>query len=394
MDRRDFLRYSSLALAAGPILGANDRIRVGLIGAGLRGRSDASCVAKSGANAEVAAVSDVYLPRRSKGCAALGPQAKPVQDYRAILDNKEIDAVIVAAPDHWHVQMVMEAVSAGKDVYVEKPVTHKIEDGDGLIASVERTNRVVATGTQQRSWEHYLQAREIVASGALGQIGLAESYWYQDYSKLPALIEHMLDEPTVDPSQLDWKQWLGSAPPQAFDPVKYHYWRFFSDFGGGIFTDLMTHWIDVIQWFMDTPGPTVTKATGATHKWTQYQLPDTVTAGFEFPRNYTSVFTGSLICGLEDGGIILRGDQAMMKLTRAGYWVYGESEPFGSPTLPKPEKEAKSAMDGTIANVANWLECIRSRKTPNANLRAGVAAARTSHLANLSMQQRQNAAQG
>lgn len=366
---------------------------MGLIGAGLRGRSDASCVAKSGANAEIAAVSDVYAPRLAKACAALGPQAKPARDYRAILDDKNIDGVIVATPNHWHVQMVLEAISAGKDVYVEKPVTHNIDEGDKLIAGADQSDRVVATGTQQRSWKHYLQARDIAASGALGQIGLAESYWYQDYTKLPALIVHMLDEPSVDPSQLDWKQWLGSAPAQPFDPVKYHYWRFFSDFGGGIFTDLMLHWIDVIQWFLDTPSPTIVKATGATHKFTQYQLPDTVTAGFEFPHNCTSVFTGSLICGLEDGGIILRGDKAMMKLTRGGYWIYEESEPFGSHALPQPAKVANSTMDGTIANVGNWLDCVRSRKTPNANIHAGVAAARTSHLANSSLL-RQNAAQG
>jgi predicted dehydrogenase len=393
MDRRDFITFSTLALAARPVLSANDRIRVGLIGAGLRGRADAACVAKSGANAEIAAVSDVYLPRRSKGSAALGPQAKPVRDYRAILDDKEIDAVIVAAPDHWHTRMVLEAISAGKDVYVEKPVSHTIEEGEKLIAATEQANRVVATGTQQRSWEHYIKAREIVASGKLGHVSLAQSYWYQDYTKLPALIERALDEPSVDLSQLDWKQWLGSAPAQDFDPVKYHYWRFFPDFGGGIFTDLMTHWIDVIQWFMDTPTPTVTQATGATHKFTQFQLPDTVSAGFEFPNNYTSVFSGSLTCGLEDGGIVLRGDKAMMKLTRSGYWVYDESEPFGSHKLPETSQELKSSGDGTVANVANWLECIRSRKTPNASIHAGVAAARTSHLANQAMQ-RQKMAQG
>lgn len=397
MDRRDFIRFGTLALGVGPGVrqasGANDRVRVGLIGAGLRGRADAACVARSGVNAEIAAVADVYAPRRAKGCAAFAPQAKPARDYRAILDDKEIDAVIVAAPDHWHVQMVLEAVSAGKDVYVEKPVTHQLEEGEKLIAGVDQSNRIVATGTQQRSWEHYLKAREIVAGGGLGQVGLAESYWYQDYTKLPALIERALDEPSVDASQLDWKQWLGSAPAQPFDPVKYYYWRFFSGFGGGIFTDLMTHWIDVIQWFMNTPSPTVTKAIGATHKFKEFQLPDTVSAGFEFPNNYSSVFTGSLTCGLEDGGIILRGDKAMMKLTRAGYWVYRESEPFGSHKMPEPSQESMSAADGTLANVANWLDCIRSRKTPNANIRAGVAAARTSHLANLAMQ-RQDSSQG
>jgi predicted dehydrogenase len=387
MERRDFLALSALAVAARPVLGANERIRIGLIGAGLRGRSDAGCVAKA-SNAEIVAVSDVYVPRREKAVAKFGPSAKPVKDYRAILDDKDIDGVIVAAPDHWHVRMALEAVSAGKDVYVEKPVTHSIEEGEKLIYGITNSKRVVATGTQQRSWSHYLKARDLVSTGQLGHVGLTESYWYQNYANLPKVIERALDEPTVDPSQLDWNQWLGSAPKQPFDPIKFHYWRFFPDFGGGIFTDLMTHWIDVIQWFMDTPQPSLTQATGATHKFNQFQLPDTVSAGFEFPNNYTSAFTGSLTCGLTDGGIIFRGDKAMLKLTRAGYWLYEEPQTFGSQNLPDPAQQEKSSGDGTIANVGNWIDCIRSRQTPNANIHAGVAAAKTAHLANLAMQGR------
>ncbi len=386
MQRREFIALSAVAAASRPILGANERIRVGLIGAGLRGRGDAACAAKA-PNAEVVAVSDVYIPRREKAATRLGPQVKPARDYRELLDDKDIDAVIVAAPDHWHTRMTLDAVSAAKDVYVEKPVTHTISEGATLIESVAKSGRIVATGTQQRSWPHYLRARELVAGGQLGHVGMAESYRYQDYSKLPELMVRLLDEPTVDLSQLDWNQWLGSAPRQPFDPVKYHYWRFFSDFGGGIFTDLMTHWIDVIQWFMDTPQPTLVQATGGRHKFTQFQLPDTVSAAFEFPDNYTSVFSGSLICGLEDGGIVLRGDKAMLKLTRAGFWLYPESQPFGAPKLPEPSQQMASSEDGTIANVANWLSCVRSRQTPNANLQAGVEAAKTSHLANLSLQQ-------
>jgi predicted dehydrogenase len=322
MERRDFLALgaSALVVASRPIVGANDRVRVGLIGAGLRGRGDAGCVAKA-PNAEIAAVSDVYLPRREKAAAKFGPQAKPVRDYHEILDSKDIDAVLIAAPDHWHTRMTLEAVSAGKDVYVEKPVTHAPDEGERLISGVEKSGRVVATGTQQRSWSHYLKAREMVSAGRLGHVGFVESYWYQDYSKLPTLLERALDEPTIDVSQLDWNQWLGSAPKQPFDPVKYRYWRFFPDFGGGIFTDLMTHWIDVIQWFLETPHPNLTQATGGTHKFSQFQLPDTVSATFEFSNDYTSVFSGSLICGLNDGGIVFRGDKAMMKLTRAGFLV-------------------------------------------------------------------------
>lgn len=396
IQRRDFIALGALAaaaarsgVAAGPsrVIGANDRIHVGLIGAGSRGRSDAGSVAKAN-NAEIVAVSDVYIPRREKAAAKFGPPAKPVKDYREILDNKDIDAVIVAAPDHWHVPMTLAAISAGKDVYVEKPVTHTIEEGDRLVSGVEQSRQIVATGTQQRSWPHYLTAHKIVAGGELGHVSLAESYWYQNYAFLPAAIQKGLDETSVDPSQLDWAQWLGSAPKQPFDEVKYRYWRFFSDFGGGIFTDLMTHWIDVIQWYLNTPQPSVTQATGASHKYTQFQLPDTVTAGFEFPNNYTSVFSGSLTCGLEDGGIIFRGEKAMLKLTRHGFWMYQEPDRFGARQFPPASKIEQTTEDGTVANVANWLDCVRTRQTPNANVQAGVQAARTSHLANLAMRER------
>ncbi|HEX4231309.1 MAG TPA: Gfo/Idh/MocA family oxidoreductase [Bryobacteraceae bacterium] len=396
MQRRAFIALgAATAAAAGPssaaafsrIVGANERIRVGLIGAGLRGRADAGSVGKTN-NAEVAAVSDVYVPRREKGAAKFGPPAKPVKDYRQILDSKDIDAVIVAAPDHWHVQMTLEAVSAGKDVYVEKPVTHTIEEGSKLISGVEQSKQVVATGTQQRSWPHYLAAQKIVAGGELGHVGFAESYWYQNYSHLPEAVQRGLDETSIDPAQLDWAQWLGSAPKQPFDKVKYLYWRFFPDFGGGIFTDLMTHWIDVIQWYLDTPEPSVTQAIGATYKYTQFALPDTVTAGFQFGNHYTSAFSGSLTCGLEDGGIIFRGEKAMLKLTRGGFWMYEEPERFGAAKLPPPEKVGQRIEDGTVANVANWLDCIRTRQTPNANIHAGVQAARTSHMANVAMRER------
>src|SRR5205085_7170362 len=124
-----------------------------------------------------------------------------------------------------------------------------LSEGEKLIGEVERSGRVVASGTQQRSWDHYLLAKQMVDAGRLGQITLAQCYWYQDY------LRERRPETEIDVSKLDWKKWLGPAPDQPFDPIKFRRWRFFWDFGGGIFTDLMTHWIDVIQWFMKSPRP-------------------------------------------------------------------------------------------------------------------------------------------
>jgi predicted dehydrogenase len=368
-------------LAPQHLPGPNDRIRVALIGAGGRGRSVARLVHRD-KGAEVMAVCDVYGPRREQAAQQFGPVAKQVKDYRAILDDKGIDAVIIGTPDHWHTSMVLDAVAAGKDVYCEKPVTQRLDEGDKLIAGVEKSGRVVATGTQQRSWDHYLEAKDLIQRGELGRITYVETYWFQNYTK-----SNQVED--IDLSQLDWKQWLGPRPAQPFDAIKFRRWRFFWDFGGGVFTDLMTHWIDVIQWFMNSPVPKEVHATGATHFATWFEAPDTATATIHFPNNYTVMYHSSMSGSLDGGGIIFRGDKALMKLTRDGFAVYPEGVIRAEDTrYPEPSVERKATTEGTKTNVENWLECIRTRRTPNANIRAGVEAARTSHLANIAMRER------
>jgi predicted dehydrogenase len=385
VNRREFVSTAAVGtlLASQRVFGANDRIRIGLLGTGERCMYLASLLKGLPGN-EVVAACDVYEPRRLAAVEKMGPQAQPASDYRAVLDRNDVDAVLVAAPDHWHVAMTLDAVAAGKDVYCEKPITHAIEEGDKLIAGVDKSKRVVATGTQQRSWDHYLLAKQLVQANRLGQITLVEMYWYQNY------LRSRWDDPAsaIDLNRLDWKKFLGSAPDQPFELVKYHRWRFFWDFGGGNFTDLMTHWIDVVQWFMDSPLPSSVQASGSTHALPALQCPDTVNASILFPRNFTAVYNGTLSSSLEDGGIIFRGSAGIMKLTRAGFWVYNEANRHrNDQVLPEPDIVVKSTGDGTATNLGNWLDCIRSRAVPNANVSAGVAAARTSHLANLAMRQ-------
>jgi predicted dehydrogenase len=384
MNRRDFVTTaaSGTLLANGRALGANDRIRIGLLGTGGRCMYLASLLKALPGN-EIVQTCDVYEPRRVAAAEKMGPQARPVEDYRTVLDNKEIDAVVVGAPDHWHTPMTLDAVAAAKDVYVEKPVTHTVAEGARLIAGVEASGRVVATGTQQRSWDHYLLAKEVIDSGRLGQITLAQCYWYQNYLGRPS--DHAPVN-RIDPSKLDWKRWLGAAPEQPFDEVKYRRWRFFWDFGGGIFTDLMTHWIDVIMWYMKSPVLESVQASGATHALRDLQCPDTVNCCIQFPNNYSAVYYGTMNGSLDGGGILFRGSEAMMKLTRDGFWVYREGKiPAEGTALPEPDMIVRSSGDGTRTNLQNWLDSIRSRKTPNAHLRAGVEAATVSHLTNQAM---------
>ena len=394
MQRREFLRTSALtALASQRVLGANDRIGVALIGCGGRGRSVTAYVPKIG-GAEVRGVSDVYVPRREQAAEQFGSTAKTYTDYRDLLGDKDIDAVVIGTPDHWHAPMTIEAVSAGKDVYVEKPVTHRLEEGDKLVKAVEDSSQVVATGTQQRSWKHYLEAKQLIDKGVLGKVTFVRCHWSQNYSRFgsdPA--------PEVDLSQLDWDQWLGSAPKQPFDKTRFRFWRFFWDFGGGSITDLMTHWIDVIQWFMQSPQPSEVHAAGTTYTQDWLEAPDTVTATMLFPEGYMAAYEGNMTFGLLGGGIVFRGDKAMMTLSRLGYDVYEEgARPFEAVSLPEPihhfsrseDTSARVRIDGsgTLDNVRNWLDCIRDRSTPNAHIRAGVEAAATSHWANKALREK------
>jgi predicted dehydrogenase len=389
MERRDFLRsgVASTALATQRILGANDRVQVALIGAGGRGRGVTSYVAKV-AGAEIAGVSDVYLPRREEAAAQFGPTAKPFTDYRAILDSKDIDAVIIATPDHWHTPMTVEAVQAGKDVYCEKPVTHHLEEGERLIRAVDESKRIVATGTQQRSWGHYIEAKDRIQAGELGKVTFARCYWYQNYTRWKKLFENK----KIDANKLDWHQWLGTARKQPFDPIRYRYWRFFWDFGGGSFTDLMTHWIDVIQWVMKSDQPILVQASGTTYTQDWLEAPDTVTASMQFSEGYTVTYDGALMFGLEGGGIVFRGDKAMMTLNRQGFDIYPEGvKPAEATARPEPivhfSRGKNTDGHGTGENITDWLNCIRSRKTPNAHIRAGVRAAATSHWTNKALRE-------
>ena len=366
-------------LAPQRALGANERVRIGLIGTGGRCQYLGG-VLKNLAGAEIVGACDVYEPRRLEAAQKMGPQARPAADYREILDRRDVDAVVIGAPDHWHTPMTLDAVAAGKDVYVEKPVTHDLGEGEKLIAGVEKSGRVVATGTQQRSWDHYLLAKQVIESGRLGPIALVQCYWYQNF------LRRLRPDPEIDSSKLDWERWLGPARRQPFDPIRFRRWRFFWDYGGGIFTDLMTHWIDVIQWFLNSPSAKSIQASGATHALRAWECPDTVNASILFPNNYTVVYYGTMVGSLEGGGIIFRGSEGMMKLTRDGFAVYREGQIAPENTaLPEPSIQVKNSGDGTIACLQNWLDCIRSRKVPHAHIRAGVEAARTAHLANEAM---------
>src|SRR5580765_5669279 len=219
LNRRSFIIASGLtALASTRVLGANDTVRVGVIGAGGRMRNLLDAADKVGPY-QIVAVSDVYAPHRDTVKERSNGVATTHLDYREVL-AQNIDAVFIASPDHWHVRMAVDALAAGKDVYLEKPVTHTLEEGAALTRAVRSSKQVLQCGMQQRSWAHFRDAVDLIQAGSLGRVVQVRTYWWQNYQR---------DWPKkpVDPQALDWKAWLGSAPDQPYTDEKFFHSRWF-----------------------------------------------------------------------------------------------------------------------------------------------------------------------
>ena len=368
--RRSFLITSGLtALASTRILGANDTLRVGVIGAGGRMNGLLNSADQVGGY-EVVAVNDVYAPRRDALKHRTNDFATVHAEYREVLDQK-LDAVFIASPDHWHVRMAVDALASGKDVYLEKPVTHTVEEGATLTRAVRSGKQILQCGMQQRSWSHFRDAVDLLQGGSLGRVPQVRTYWWQNY--------HVFMAPRpVDTQILDWKQWLGGAPEQPFSEEKFYRWRWFWNFGGGAMTDLFSHWIDVVHWAMKTDEPEAAQMLGDRYIFEQWECPDTVQAALRYP-GFDVVYEGMMASSIDDGGLEFRGTEATLKLNRSGFSIYHE----GVPARDNPVVKAESFRDGTIDHMQNFFDCIKSRKEPNAPVEAGVASARAGHIANL-----------
>jgi len=371
-NRRVFLMASGLsAVAATRAWGANEMLRVGIIGNGGRMRSLIHAADKS-APWQIVAACDVYSPhadelKTRENAAGLTTHV----DYKDVL-AKQVDAVFIAVPDHSHVRVASDALAAGKDVYLEKPVTHTIEEGDALVRAVRSSKQILQCGMQQRSWRHFQSAVELIQSGNIGRITQVRTYWYQNYQR------DWSTKP-IDPQLLDWKRWLGSAPDQPFTEEKYHRWRWFWNFGGGAMTDLFSHWIDVVHWAMKTSQPSFAQMIGEKYVFEQWDCPDTVQCGFRY-GGFGVGYEGTMVSSIDDGGLEFRGTEGTLKLTRSGFEIYREGVEKDNPVLVE-----RSFQDGTISHMQNFFECIKSRREPNAPVEAGIAAARAGHIANLAL---------
>jgi predicted dehydrogenase len=367
------VRAAAVSMTAGSysrVVGANDRVQLGLIGCGGRGRGVMGTFVKT-EQVNVAAVCDVYGERidRAKQIAA---EAKSFGDHRKLLEMKQLDAVLIATPDHWHALTAIDALNAGKDVYCEKPLTLRIEEGPPIVKAARVNNRICQVGMQQRSGSHYIQARdEYVKKGKLGKITLARTWWHGNGA-------HLMKSPLTErPSNLDWARYLGPVKWREWDPPQYFNFRAYLDFGGGQITDLFTHWIDVVHMFMEQDNPTSAVASGGVYHYKDGRTaPDTICVFLEYPANWTATFEATLAPGITGAGVEMCGTEGKLFITRGQF----EFTPAGRGAKPNV---VKSPREQTIEHVENFLDCCRTRKLPNGDVYIGHRSAQASHLGNI-----------
>jgi predicted dehydrogenase len=380
MNRRVFLLASGAATAA--FAAASDRISLGVIGAGSRGTFVMGVFQKD-PSVRIGAICDVYEPNLEQALSTAskvpGNAPRAYRDYRKLLEDKSIDAVLIATPEHWHHRMVLDALAAGKDVYVEKPLCQTPEQGVELVAAETRSKNIVQVGMQRRSYDLYLEGSRIVAAGALGNVRMVRSWWLNNYITTGAAPE--LKGP------LDWEQWQGPlARRRPLDPNIFFNWRYVADYAGGIVGDQGAHVYDGIHLLMNASYPlAVTAAAGRPHK-PGADTPDSVVVTAEYPEDFIGVFSINYAAmhykSRNDQLNQLDGDQARMDIGREDLRVYKQGAEDQPVTEARSEKGFGYATD---LHVRNFLECARSRKTPAAPMRLGFQAALVTQLANLSL---------
>lgn len=417
LDRRDFLRNAgALGIAASPlsraalaskasgktsskVVGANDRINVGVIGCGGRGTYVAKQFAKAGEthNARIAMVCDVYQKRVNEN--ARSHNVKGTLDYREILSNPEIDAVIVATPDHWHAPVAIAAMDKGKDVYLEKPMCHTIDEAHMLVQTVKETQRVLQVGSQTTSGDQWAKAKKAIADGAIGKMLMSQGSYHRNSitGEWNWPIDKEAGPDATGENHIDWKMWLGKAPSRPFDADRFFRFRKYWDYSGGIATDLFYHVVAPLNICWTEPQfPAKVMASGGIYEFKdEREVPDTFHLMGEYPRGHSVVLSSSMansqhIPGLIRGhaGTIVMVDHGMFEgatdhITLKPERVRGSNPNESGYIDPKwPEKfgadkeitvpvEQKDIMQ---VHVGNFLDCMRSRQKPTLDVETGARA--------------------
>jgi predicted dehydrogenase len=390
------------------VQGANERVGIGMIGFGLIGRIHTRNF-KAQPDVRMVAVAETYRPRLDAAAELIGGAVSKYSDFRRLLENKDVDAVVVGTPDHWHALMTIMACAAGKDVYVEKPLTLFVKEGRWMVEAARRTNRIVQVGTQQRSGAHYQRARELIRGGRLGDLVSVQCNYFRNVS--PGF-GNPPDQ--AAPPELDYDMWLGPAPQRPYNPNRaiYHF-RWFWDYSGGQMTNLGAHSLDTIYWITGVKGPTAVSCAGGRYFLKDNcEVPDIQDAIIEYPGfhavcQFRECASGYSKVGM--GGVEFIGNKGTMSLGRDGYEVVADKKelpenivariigghPIGGPQpVPEPlgqlwTEPAKDTSgdwkDQYVQHTRNFLECVKSRKEPNSDLESAHRVATVCHLSNISL---------
>jgi predicted dehydrogenase len=327
---------------------------------------------------EWAGLCDAWDARRDNARKIAGVAAETYADYRRLLERKDIDAVIVATWDHLHAPLAIEACRAGKDVFIEKPMTSVPRQGCELVRAVRETKRVVQVGVQQRSMAHFIEARQrFFETGAIGRVHMVRTYWNANRGYLTPAPPGMERKP----EGLDWDACLGWLPRIPWDPRRYFnrfaYWDFST---GGQTGGLFVHLVDVVHWYLGLGAPSAALASGGIY---QYQdgrdTPDNINAVVEYPQTVNVTFEATItdLLGKESADIVFLGSGGRLHIFRGGYrFLSAEGEPVTAPGSAER------------SHMANWFECIRTRKEPSANVVDGHYAAMACHLVNMAYRAR------
>jgi predicted dehydrogenase len=395
--RRDFLKKTTAVSAAflapkfaAGVVGANDRARIGIIGAGSRGQELLRQLAAV-PNAELVAVADVYT-RRFDEAKRIFPDIKTFGDHRQLLEQKDIDGVIVASPLHIHAHHFVDAISAGKDLYSEKTMTWSIPEAEKCLNAARGSNRVVQVGLQHQSGGPYADARKWLSDGVAGKVTLVEAWMGRNS---PHGEGQWVRKPSADctAENVNWKAFLNGRPDKGFDAYRFMNWRLYWMFSGGNVTENMIHQIAWIMGALDLPLPTAANMSGGVFSEKDgREVPDTIAVTLEFPNEtvvtWQSTFSNRHY-GL--GQKILGSDGTIEYIAGATEMVRGESREsirYYPEQVNRPDGAALTGESPTQSHMANWIDCMRSRKTPNAPVQLGYASAVAGHMSNISYRQK------
>jgi predicted dehydrogenase len=430
VDRRTFLQSAAKAATAAGVAGtqlhslfaqspspaprsANDTIQLALIGAGGQGQSDTR-FALQVPGVKLVAVADCYDGRLTHAKELWGNDLFTTRDYREILSRQDVDAVLIATPDHWHKQASIDAMRAGKDVYLEKPMIHLYSDGPEIIETANSTRRIVQVGSQRVSSVLYAKAKELLASGAIGKLNMVSAYWDRN-SSIGAWNYSV--PPDASPATCDWPRFLGTAPKIPFSAERFFQWRKWKDYGSGVAGDLFVHLFSGTHFITGSHGPTRAMATGALRYWKDGRdVNDVLLALFDYPEGFNlSLRVNFVNGGQESEGFLFTGSEGTIEIaggsvtltrtppaTEPGYTVstfaestqrefmqeyrkkYPTTHPSGAPPAQVERFAAAKGYSDSYDHFHNFFNSVRSRQPVVEDPTFGFRAAGAALLGNLS----------